>query len=116
MYLWLNLVRKHFIESSTLSSNELNLLIDYVYFCLNNILSANQRNFILFQINLNDTSNQQQQQANGFNELLTFVSIKNYLVFNELITQNGMSMISLKKIQTFLFDFILTSGLITENK
>ncbi len=113
MYLWLNLVRKHFIESSTLSSNELNLLIDYVYFCLNNILSANQRNFILFQINLNDSNN---EQPNGFNELLTFVSIKNYQVFNDLITQNGMSMISLKKIQKFLFDFIFTSGFITENK
>ena len=114
MYLWFNLVRKHFIELSTLSSNELNPLIDYVYFCLTNLLSYNQRNFILFQMNLNEGQHQHQDATISFNQLLTFISIKNYLVFNGL--SQAMPKASLKKINSFLFDYIFSSSLIIENK
>lgn len=119
MYLWFNLVRKHFIETSTLSSNELNPLIDYVYFCLTNLLSQNQRNFILFQMNLNEgqqkkSSHNQQDGTISFNQLLAFISIKNYLVFNSL--SQAMTLASLKKIQAFLFDYIFSSSITIENK
>lgn len=116
MYLWFNLVRKHFIESSTLSSNELNPLIDYVYFCLNNLLSQNQRNFILFQMNLNEghQNSHQQDTTIGFNQLLAFISIKNYIVFNGL--SKAMPKASLEKIQAFLFDYIFSASLTIENK
>lgn len=112
MYLWFNLVRKHFIESSDMTSSELNLLIDYVYFCLNNLLSNNQRSFILFQMNLN---NNQSVDAYQFNQLLVFISMKNYFVFNELIVKNDMPLVPLERIRTFLFDYIFSSSLIIEN-
>ncbi len=113
MYLWFNLVRKHFIESSELTSSELNLLIDYVYFCLNNLLSNNQRNFILFQMNMNSNES---TNACQFNKLLVFISMKNYFVFNELIVKNDMPLVSLERIKLFLFDYIFSSSLIIENK
>ena len=112
MYLWFNLVKKHFVDANILNAHELNLLIDYVYFCLNNLFSHTQRNFILFQMNLNAD-----EQTVDFNKLMVFICLKNYLVLNELIQANKMVSLEgpLKKIYAFLFDFIFASSLMIEN-
>jgi len=116
IYLWLLLIKKHFADHTTqMKSNELNVYIDYIYFCLNNILNLKQRNLIKFQMNLNNNDRDEIK----FNQLFVFICLRNYLVLNDLVSkQHGMQLLlrtPLDKISSFLFDYILCSSLMFEN-
>lgn len=116
IYLWLLLVKKHFADHTTkMKSNELNVYIDYIYFCLNNILNLKQRNLIKFQMNLN--LNDDNDEEIKFNQLFVFICLKNYLVLNDLVSKHDMQLLKtpLNKISSFLFDYILCSSLMFEN-
>jgi hypothetical protein len=116
IYLWFTLIKKHFVDDNSIwsSSSQLNLFIDYLYYCLNNILNYTQRNFILFQMNLNS---RETEQYVDFNKLLVFICLKNYFVFEELVKKNDLNALNgaLDKIYSFLIEYIFSSSLIIEN-
>ena len=123
VYLWLLLVKKHFADlTPSMKSNELNLFVDYIYLCLNQILNYKQRNFILFQMNSNKSdvdndNNDTSENLISFNQIFIFICLKNYLVLANMIVQNEMTSFkdSLTRIDMFLSDYILSSSLMLEN-
>jgi len=117
VYLWLLLVKKHFADyTASMKSNELNLFVDYIYLCLNQILNYKQRNLVLFQINSNK-NNETSDDLICFNQIFVFICLKNYLMFANMISQNEMNSFeeALTRIDMFLNDYILSSGLMLEN-
>lgn len=119
VYLWLLLIKKHFADHTTsMKSNELNLFVDYIYVCLNNILNYKQRNFVLFQMNSSKTDAEATSHDQiGFNEIFVFICLRNYLVFANMISSNEMTSLSgpLNQIGLFLGDYILSASLMFEN-
>lgn len=97
MYLWLVLVRKY-LNSETIKPA---LFSDFIYICLYNLLETRQRVKVQSGLDFNQLS-----------QLVAFVSLKSFTSFSEKL--NGISELgpSIQSIQSFLFDYLLTSCMI----